>query len=142
MRREPTWLSPALAAAIHGQLVAVYGGATDAPDEARLQAALARPRQRSGDAGTDQPANVVFRLAAAHAFGVARDRPLADGNERLALTLAGVFLELNGWRLAADEADAASVTLALSAGELDEGAYAMWLEEACVQRRPEPPPRR
>jgi len=142
MSPEPTWLSPALVSAIHGQLLAMYGGAPDAPDGARLEVALARPRQRHGDASAQAGSNAgaaIFRLAAAHAFGVARDRPLPDGNERLALTLAGVFLELNGWRLEATEADAATVTLALAAGELDEGAYAMWLEEACVPQRPGAP---
>ena len=141
MTRQPVWLSPALASAIHGELVAVYGGAGDVPDAARLEAALARPRQRHADSGPAESAD-IFRLAAAHAFGVARDQPLPDGNERLALTLAGVFLELNGWRLEATEIDAASVTRALAAGELDEGAYAMWLEEASVHRRPGPPARR
>jgi death-on-curing protein len=142
--REPTWLSPALASAIHGQLVGAHGGGSRAPDAARLEAALARPRQRHADAGADDRPD-VFRLAAAHAFGIARDRPLPEGNERLALTLAGVFLELNGWQLAATEADATSVTRALAAGELDEGGYALWLEEACVPRHaapPRPPPRR
>jgi death-on-curing protein len=141
MSREPTWLAPALVSAIRGQLLALHGGTTDALDEARLEAALARPRRRHREAGSDEGLS-IFRLAAAHAFGVARDRPLPDGNGRLALTLAGVFLELNGWRLEATEADAASVTLGLAAGELDEGAYALWLEEACVRRRFGPPPRR
>lgn len=140
MSREPAWLTPAFVSAIHDRLVAAYGGA-DAPDGARLEAALMRPRQRQLDAGPDQGSN-MFRLAAAHAFGIARERPLRGGNERLALTLAGVFLELNGWRLEAGEADAASVTRALAAGELDEGAYAIWLEEACVRGRPEALPRR
>jgi len=131
--REPAWLSAALASAIHGQLIAAHGGSAHAPDATRLEAALARPRQRRGDAGADARPD-LFRIAAAHAFGIARDRPLPDGNERLALTLAGVFLELNGWRLEAAETDAASVTRALAAGELDEGGYALWLEEACVPR--------
>lgn len=133
MSREPAWLSAALASAIHGQLVGVHGGATHTPDAARLEAALARPRKRHADAGASERPEVL-RLAAAHAFGIARDRPLPEGNERLALTLAGVFLELNGWRLEATEADAAGVTRALAAGELDEGGYALWLEEACVPR--------
>jgi death-on-curing protein len=139
--REPAWLSATLASAIHDQLVALHGGAPHAPEASRLEAALARPRQRHADAGANERAD-VFRLAAAHAFGLARDRPLPDGNDRLALTLAGVFLELNGWRLEATEADAVSVTRALAAGELDEGGYALWLEEACVPRGPAPPRRR
>jgi death-on-curing protein len=116
--------------AIREELLALYGGAGDGLSAVQLEALLARPRERHADA---RPG--LFRLAAAHAFGIARDRPLPDGNDRLALTLAGVFLELNGWRLTASAAEAASVTLALAAGELDEGGYAMWLEESCVRTR-------
>ena len=134
MIREPVWLARALVLAIHEQLIAEHGGAAGTHDEERLGAALARPLHRHSYEASD-----VFRLAAAYAFGIARDHPFRDGNKRVALTLAGVFLEMNGWRLAADEADAATMTIALAAGELDEGAYAMWLEGACVQVEPETP---
>lgn len=133
MSGEPRSLPPAVVAAIRESLLAAHGGTGGGLGAHQLEALLARPRDRHADAHPG-----LFRLAAAHAFGIARDRPLPDGNDRLALTLAGVFLELNGWRLAASHAEAASVTLALAAGELDEGAYAMWLEESCV-RRPSTP---
>lgn len=42
--------------------------------------------------------------------------------------VAVLFLELNGQRFHADEADAAAQTLALAAGELDEAGYAAWLQ--------------
>ena len=112
---------------IYEQLIAEHGGASSDHDDRLLDAALARPPARWSHADSG-----VFRLAAAYAFGVAREQPFRDGNQRVALTLAGVFLEINGWRLQAAETDAATNTRALAAGELDEGAYAMWLEEASV----------
>ncbi len=39
-----------------------------------------------------------------------------------------LFLELNGRRFGAGEVDAVVKTLALAAGEIDEGRYAGWLE--------------
>jgi death-on-curing protein len=135
MTREPAWLSPAVASAIHARLVAAHSGVADRPDRAWFEAVLARPRRLQNDTGPGGRPD-IFRIAAAHAFGIARDRPLHDGNERLALTLAGVFLEVNGWSLEATEADAVNVTRALATGELDEGGYALWLEEACARRRP------
>jgi len=120
--REPVWLSRPAVLAIHESLITEHGGATGPADEAKLDAALARPRHRHAYEKTS-----VFRLAAAYAFGIARDHPFRDGNKRVALTLAGVFLELNGWRLEAPEAEAATMTIALAAGDIDEPAYADWL---------------
>lgn len=123
MTREPVWLSRTAVLSIHEALIAEHGGATGPLDDGKLDAALARPKHRHA---YDQAS--VFRLAAAYAFGIARDHPFRDGNKRVALTLAGVFLELNGWSLAAPEAEAATMTIALAAGEMDEPAYATWLE--------------
>ena len=41
------------------------------------------------------------------------------------------FLELNGIEFIASEADAVVKTLALAAGEMNEGAYAGWIEQTC-----------
>ena len=125
MSREPRWLPRTLVLALHEQFASEHGGVSDAYDERRLEAALARPRTRQAYEDSS-----VFRLAAAYAFGIAREQPFPEGNPRVALTLAAVFLEMNGWRLQATEADAGTNTVALAAGELDEGAYAMWLEAA------------
>lgn len=43
------------------------------------------------------------------------------------LTLAAAFLEINGWRFTADEADAVIQMLALATGALAEAGYADWL---------------
>ncbi|HEY6196771.1 MAG TPA: type II toxin-antitoxin system death-on-curing family toxin, partial [Candidatus Eisenbacteria bacterium] len=83
-----------------------------------------------------------FQLAARYALGAARDRPFGGESERVALVLAGVFLELNGWRLAGSQPDAAGVTRALASRELDASAYAMWLEEFSAPVRIEPSPQR
>jgi hypothetical protein len=45
----------------------------------------------------------------------------------MALTVAGVFLEINGHRLEANEPDAVSAVLALSTKKLDEEGFADWL---------------
>lgn len=123
MNREPVWVTRTAVLAIHEMLIAEHGGATGPVDEAKLDAALARPRHREAYERPD-----TFRLAAAYAYGIARDHPFRDGNKRVELTVAGVFLALNGWRLEAPEAEAAAMTISLAAGELYEPAYAMWLE--------------
>jgi death-on-curing protein len=106
-------------------------------DEALLDAALASPKNRFAYERAD-----MLRLAAAYAHALARNHPFADGNKRVALTVAGVFLELNGFRLDASEQDAAQATRALSSREMDEVEFAAWLSTCSSRlraaRRPAP----
>ena len=70
-----------------------------------------------------------FNLAAAYAFGLIRNHPFLDGNMRIGFAAAVLFLELNGKRFTAAEADATLKTMALAARELSEAGYAAWLRE-------------
>ncbi len=122
MKRAPRWVPKSALLAIHEALLAAHGGREGLIDEGRLDAAPARPQHLVAYEDPD-----VFRLAAAYAHGLTKDHPFVDGNKRLALTVAGVFLELNGFRLEATEPDAVTAMLALSTGELDEEGFAAWL---------------
>ena len=75
-----------------------------------------------------------FELAAAYAFGLARNHPFVDGNKRVALVAAFTFLELNGWEVSAEEPAAVLVFLDLAAGELQERALAAWLQGNSIER--------
>jgi len=44
----------------------------------------------------------LARLAAAYAFGIARNHPFVDGNKRVAFAVMDVFLRINGYRLTTD----------------------------------------
>ena len=122
MSREPKWVSSRAVLAIHEVLLASHGGAPGLRDEGLLEAALASPRNYLAYDRSD-----IFRLAAAYAHAITRDHPFTDGNKRVALTVAGVFLELNGYRLEAPEGEAVTATNALSARALDELGFAEWL---------------
>ncbi len=122
MRAPPKWVSKHAVLAIHDRLLAEHGGAPGLRDEGLLDAALASPRNRFAYERVDVP-----RLAAAFAHALTRNHPFADGNKRVALTVAGVFMELNGVRLEAAEADAAQAMRALSSGEIGEADFAAWL---------------
>ena len=87
--------------AIHLDQIREHGGLAGIRDENALEAALARPRQkRNYEPGTSIPT-----LAAAYGFGLSRAHPYRDGNKRVAFVVMVVFLELNGWRFAATEAE-------------------------------------
>ena len=120
--KEPIWVLPAVAVALHGRLLAEHGGAEGVRDLGALDAALGRPRQVFAYGKPD-----LFDLAAAYASGIVRNHPFVDGNKRVGFVVAYVFLRRNGYRLVADEAEATIMTLGLAAGDVAEAVYADWL---------------
>jgi len=130
--REPKWITKAMALAFHERLLALHGGTPGLLDEGRLDAALDSPKNRFHYA-SEKPD--MFHLAAAYDFALTRDHPFVDGNKRMALVVAGVFLELNGFRLEASEGEAFSATDALASRELDEEQFEKWLRDSSKKLR-------
>jgi death on curing protein len=122
--RRPLWVERAAILALHDEALAAHGGSSGVRDMGLLESALARPRNLFAYGEADAAA-----LAAACAFGIARNHPFVDGNKRAALLAAALFLEANGYRFVASEADAVVRTLALAIGEIDEAKFAAWLRE-------------
>lgn len=120
---EPQWIDVWDALALHERLLALHGGAAGLRDRALLESALARPRQLYAYA--DAPDRIG--LAAAYTTGLVRNHPFIDGNKRVGFVVGILFLELNGIRFTASEADAAQAVLELAAGTLDEAGYANFL---------------
>ena len=120
---EPLWIEERDALVLHDRLLALHGGAAGLRDGGLLQSALARPRQLHAYA--DAPDRID--LAAAYTAGLVRNHPFIDGNKRTGFVVGILFLELNGIRFTASEADAAQAVLALAAGALDEAGYARFL---------------
>lgn len=116
------WVSAEIVGVIHEQQISHFGGASGLRDEGMLLSALARPANLVAYGEPDAAA-----LAAAYAFGIARNHPFVDGNKRTALVTAAVFLLENGHELVASEVDAVITILALAAGELSEEALAGWI---------------
>jgi death-on-curing protein len=113
--------------AMHDILIAEHGGAPGILSEDLIDSSLAAPANFLAYGKPD-----LFDLAAKYAASWTRNHPFRDGNKRIAFTVAGVFLELNGRRLEAPEPDAVKAVLALSTGELDEAGFAAWLRMNCV----------
>ena len=121
--RRWIWLDSADVAAHHAEQIVEHGGSAGIRDHGLLESALARPRNQ---AAYGEP--TAFDLAAAYAFGIAKNHPFVDGNKRVALVAGVTFLELNGWRFAAAEEDAAVAFLDLASGKLTEREFSRWLE--------------
>ena len=127
--KEPVWVRREVVLIAHAEALAVHGGASGVRDAALLDSALARPRNLHAYGEADAAA-----LAAAYAFGIIRNHPFIDGNKRTAFVVAALFLELNGFRFVAGEADAALHCLALAASEIGEEEFAAWLRENVAAR--------
>jgi death-on-curing protein len=122
---DPIWIGEPLALAIHKRQLAEHGGLDGVRDPGLLQSALARPRHLFP---YNDPTPGLPALAAAYAFGIARNHPFIDGNKRTAAVVCETFLELNGVSIAASDAEMYPVFLDLAAGQLTEDELAAWLE--------------
>ncbi|MCF6264628.1 MAG: type II toxin-antitoxin system death-on-curing family toxin, partial [Xanthomonadales bacterium] len=71
----------------------------------------------------------IFDLAASYCYGLAKNHPFVDGNKRIALTVAAMFLEINDFTLDAPEADTVVIIEDLAAGRLTEEQLSRWLSE-------------
>jgi death on curing protein len=120
---ELVWIDEREALALHNRLLALHGGAPRLRDLGLLQSALARPRQLQAYGKNPD----VIELAAAYTAGILHNHPFIDGNKRIGFVLGVLFLEMNGYRLAASEEDATQAVLELSEGTLDEAAFVAWL---------------
>jgi death-on-curing protein len=110
-------------AVIHAGQLREHGGSEGVRDEGLVEASLARPRHKWAYAARPHLAD----LAAAYAFGLARNHGFVDGNKRTAFMTCYVFVALNGHELVAEEAEVVATIEALAAGRLTEAALARWI---------------
>lgn len=120
---EPVWIDERVTLALHDRLLALHGGAAGVRDDALLKSALARPHQFLAYAEAPD----IIDMATAYTVGIVRNHPFVDGNKRTGFVVGILFLELNGYRFAASEEDAAHAVLGLAAGNLDESRYSAFL---------------
>lgn len=115
------WIATEVALAAHAEQLAEHGGGEGVRDAGALASAMARPRNLALSGTPDGAA-----LAAAYAFGIARNHPFVDGNKRTAAVVAETFLALNGRDLSASDAELVVAIVALASGELSEDELADW----------------
>jgi death on curing protein len=127
----PRWLDNAIVLDIHAEQLALFGGADGVRDPGLLDSALNRPVNKFAYGETGFPA-----LAAAYAFGIARNHPFVDGNKRTAFASIVVFLGLNGIEFEPSPAAATAMILSLAAGETGEDDLARWIDDNIVRSVP------
>jgi death-on-curing protein len=120
---------------IHRQIIEVlhrfqidaFGGIHGIRDESLLESAIARPINKAAYGEDD-----LIVLAAAYLFGLAKNHAFLDGNKRIAIVAAGVFLERNGMKIVASDPDLYNFVLSVAAGEIDEDGATRFLRDFTV----------
>lgn len=121
---DATWITEAFALAVHNRQLAEHGGIEGVRDAGLLQSALARPRHLFA---YNDPTPDLATLAAAYAFGIAKNHPFGDGNKRTAAVVCESFLEFNGRTLDATDLELYPLFLGLAEGSVREDELADWL---------------
>jgi death on curing protein len=121
---EPLWITYEQAIAIHSRQLRRFGGAPGLRDEGMLRSALERPVNKW--AYEQSP---LAELAAAYAFGLAKNHAFIDGNKRIAFMAMMIFLQKNSVAFAPDPALATKIILALAAGEVSEESLTRWIRD-------------
>ena len=122
--KQWVWVDLSVVLALHDEHLAEHGGPVGVRDRSALESALARPANKALYEDVD-----VATLAAAYAYGIARNHPFVDGNKRTGFVVAELFLMLNGHALTASNVECVSTFLDLAAGTMTEEALARWFRD-------------
>lgn len=126
---EPIWLRLEAILAAHDEQLVEHGGGSGIRDRGLLESALARPLNLHAYGEPSLP-----KLAAAYAFGIAKNHPFVDGNKRTALVAAEAFLGLNGIDLTATDLECVEIFLSLAASDITEEELAAWIDRNSRKR--------
>ncbi|MFN8464270.1 MAG: type II toxin-antitoxin system death-on-curing family toxin [Caldilineaceae bacterium] len=118
------YLTTAQVLFIHARLIAETGGTPGIRDLGLLESAVARPQATFG--GEDLYGD-IYAKAATLMFGLINNHPFVDGNKRVGIAAAGLFLRRNGFRLAAENAEVEQFTLEVAQGRVSIEQIGTWL---------------
>jgi death-on-curing protein len=124
--KEPIWIDNEEARVIHQLQLAEHGGASGIRDQGLFESAMDRPRNLFV---YSEPAATIFQLAAAYAYGLAKNHAFVDGNKRTAFVVCLSFLKQNGIVVTASQEMRYLTFYALAAGDLAEAELAEWLRK-------------
>jgi len=121
---EPLWITYEQAIAIHSRQLRRFGGAPGLRDEGMLRSPPERPINKWQYEQASLP-----ELAAAYAFGLAKNHAFVDGNKRIAFMAMMTFLLKNGVAFSPEPAHATQIISSLAAGEISEESLTRWIRD-------------
>jgi death-on-curing protein len=120
------YLTPEQVLFIHNRLIRETGGSLGLRDLGLLQSALARPQATFGGKELYKD---IFSKTAALLTSLINNHPFVDGNKRVGITSAALFLELNGVQLKATNNELVVFTLSVATSKLELTQVASWFRE-------------
>jgi death-on-curing protein len=124
---EINFLSRPLVEELHKYQIERFGGSPGLRDEGLLESALARPINKASYGCED-----VVELATAYLFGLIKNHAFIDGNKRIAITAAAVFLMDNSHEIETTDVHLYTFVIAVAAGEIDEDGALRFLKDVTV----------
>jgi death-on-curing protein len=124
---EPVWIHLQAVFQFHDLSIAEFGGSMGIRDRGAIESALGRPKNLLAYGTPD-----LCDLAAAYTSGLSQNHGFIDGNKRTAFVTGALFLEVNGYRLEAEQAEVIAAMLSLAEHVIDEAGYAQWLRDHSV----------
>jgi death-on-curing protein len=121
------FLSRPLIEHLHRRQIERFGGSYGLRDAGNLEAALMRPVNKASYGSSD-----IIDLAAAYLYGLAMNHAFIDGNKRIAIVAAGVFLMDNGYTIETDDGVLFKFVLGVAAGEIDEDGATRFLRDHAI----------
>ena len=117
---------------LHDRLIEETGGEHGIRDLGGLESALARPRAAFGD--TEFYPGVMSK-AAVLMDGLTRNHPFVDGNKRISISTAVLFLEVNSYRLTAINAELEELPVHVTTSKPSVAEIAEWFRARTTRVR-------
>ncbi|TSC55567.1 MAG: death on curing protein [Parcubacteria group bacterium Greene0714_21] len=111
---------------IHSMIIDETGGSHGVRDYDAILSLESLPRQ---SVFGKELYPTLFAKAAVYARNIISGHPFVDGNKRTAMTAASVFLEDNGYKLAAEKGTVEKFALRLIKEKLNIEAIASWFKK-------------
>lgn len=111
---------------IHARVIEEFGGDSGLRDRGLLQAAVAMPQSTFG--GNDLHPGPAGKAGAYH-FHLCANHPFIDGNKRVAVAAAEVFLLINGHELSVSDDEIEELTMGVATGQFSKGQVIQFFEK-------------
>ena len=117
---------------LHLEVLKEFGGADGLRDRGLLESALEMPWATFD--GKLLHKN-LSSIAAAYLFHICRNHPFIDGNKRVALGAALIFIEVNGGTIRASDDEFERLTLGVASSEINKDAVTIFFRRRVKARR-------
>ena len=113
----------------HLNQIDTYGGSHGIRDIGLLESAIAQPEACFG--GQYLHAD-IFQMASAYIYHLVMNHPFVDGNKRVGLEAALIFLEINNENLNASDEELVDLVLKTTAGQVGKREIAEFFRSHCT----------